>query len=282
MNDLINTIKHALDTIEANLNESIDLNAIASNAGYSLYHFHRIFRYCVGDSLRDYIRKRIMTEAARDLISNSSPIIDIAIHYGYSSREAFSRAFEKLYGESPSMMRKNQNFYELRAPLSLENVINRYLIHADGLFPTIEFIPALTVEGSPVHIETKSYQVIPKLWSEYLKTNHEPMCNAVGVCMLSETHDFTYIIGNLEIMDPNKPGLHLEASYYAVFKVVNPIVENVQKTWDAIYSVWLQETHYKRRFQYDLEYYCFNGKNSYAELWIPIENEGLDIEKTQV
>ena len=48
----INSIKKALNYIENNLQEDIDLSAIAKEAGYSLYHFHRIFKGIVGDNER--------------------------------------------------------------------------------------------------------------------------------------------------------------------------------------------------------------------------------------
>ena len=107
----IYSLEKALNYIEEHLYEDVDLSSIAKEAGYSLYHFHRIFKSVVGDSIKDYIRKRRITEAAKELVYTNNPIVDIGVKYGYESREAFSRAFEKIYGRNPSEVRKNKSLY---------------------------------------------------------------------------------------------------------------------------------------------------------------------------
>ena len=95
----LNSIEKALIYIENNLHEDINLSAIAKEAGYSLYHFHRIFKGIVGDSIKNYVRKRRFTEAAKELVYTNKSIVEIGIKYGYESREAFSRAFKKFMEE---------------------------------------------------------------------------------------------------------------------------------------------------------------------------------------
>lgn len=58
-------IQKALDFIEDNLTHDIDLDAVAQAAGYSPYHFARVFRETVGLSPADYIRRRRITEIVR-------------------------------------------------------------------------------------------------------------------------------------------------------------------------------------------------------------------------
>ena len=103
----ISSMKKALDYIESNLQEDMNLSAVAREAGYSLYHFHRVFKGIVGDSLKDYVRKRRFTEAAKELVYTNKAIVEIAISYGYASREALSRAFDRVYGRTPSEVRRD-------------------------------------------------------------------------------------------------------------------------------------------------------------------------------
>ena len=63
----IDSMEKALVYIESHLQDDIDLSSIAKEAGYSLYHFHRIFKGVVGDSIKDYIRKRRITEVFRSM-----------------------------------------------------------------------------------------------------------------------------------------------------------------------------------------------------------------------
>ncbi|MNI97186.1 Bacterial transcription activator, effector binding domain [compost metagenome] len=51
---------------------------------------------------------------------------------------------------------------------------------------------------------------------------------------------------------------------------MGPITESVQKTWDYIYSIWLNESEYKHRNTDDIEYYFYNNGELVAELYIPI------------
>ncbi len=118
----IYSLEKAINYIESHLYYDIDLSSVAKEAGYSLYHFHRIFKNAVGDSLKDYIRKRRMTEATKELVYTNIPIVDIGIKYGYESREAFSRAFEKVYGRNPSEVRNNKLLYFIREPMNFDHI----------------------------------------------------------------------------------------------------------------------------------------------------------------
>ena len=85
---------------------------------------------------------------------------------------------------------------------------------------------------------------------------------------------FEYMIGH-EVKNighiPEDMVLHkVEPSVYAVFRSIGPITESVQKTWDYIYSVWLNESEYMRRNTDDIEYYFHNNGELVAELYIPI------------
>ncbi len=54
-------IEKALDYIESNLTENINIADCAEISGYSMYHFLRIFKQTVGFTPADYIRKRRLT-----------------------------------------------------------------------------------------------------------------------------------------------------------------------------------------------------------------------------
>lgn len=97
----------AIDYIESNLMGTVDFNAAARFVGCSTWEFQRIFSFLTHVSLGEYIRKRKLTLAAQDIQSNDLKIIDIALKYGYESPAAFSRAFNKFYGITPSSARNS-------------------------------------------------------------------------------------------------------------------------------------------------------------------------------
>ncbi|WP_426351091.1 AraC family transcriptional regulator [Alloiococcus sp. CFN-8] len=99
-------IQKAIDFIEINLQEDIKLEEIAKASGYSIPHFYRVFAPLVGCSVKEYVRKRKLSNAAYDLATSKRSITDIAFDYGYGSHEAFTRTFKLTYGKSPSSFRK--------------------------------------------------------------------------------------------------------------------------------------------------------------------------------
>ncbi|HQH48763.1 MAG TPA: AraC family transcriptional regulator, partial [Caldisericia bacterium] len=67
MIDYIDKIQGAINFMEARLKERVGLGDIAKEAGFSSFHFHRIFLANVGETVTEYVRKRRLSEAAREL-----------------------------------------------------------------------------------------------------------------------------------------------------------------------------------------------------------------------
>lgn len=91
--------------IRAQQDEALTLRALAQKLGYSEYYTSRKFRELSGMTLRDYLRLRRLAFALRDVRDTDAGILDIAVKYGFSSNEAFTHAFKKAYGVSPSAYR---------------------------------------------------------------------------------------------------------------------------------------------------------------------------------
>lgn len=101
-------LQKAIDYIEDHLETHVELDQIAKCAGYSIPHFYRVFGAIVGCTVKDYVRRRKLSEAVMDLVSTSQGITEIAFKYGYESNEVFTRAFHSVYGMSPSKFRKSK------------------------------------------------------------------------------------------------------------------------------------------------------------------------------
>lgn len=103
----VKTIENMINWVETNLNNAPTLDKMSDYVGYSSFYCSAKFHEVVGISFKEYVMRRKLTQAALDLRESSHKIIDIAIKYGFSSNEAFSRAFHKKYGYSPSQFRKD-------------------------------------------------------------------------------------------------------------------------------------------------------------------------------
>ena len=88
--------------IQSRLDEDLTLERLAEVAGYSSCHFHRVFRGVVGESTDDYVRRLRLERAAQSLRYRRRNILEVALDTGYSSHEAFTRAFVRMFGVTPS------------------------------------------------------------------------------------------------------------------------------------------------------------------------------------
>jgi AraC family transcriptional regulator len=93
--------------IDKHLDQALDLNALAEVAHFSPFHFHRLFAAWTGETLGDYLRRRRLEVAAAKLGAYVHwSVLDAALAVGFSSAEAFSRAFKLRFGSAPSTWRK--------------------------------------------------------------------------------------------------------------------------------------------------------------------------------
>ena len=100
--DYVHRINRAIDHITNNLGDSLRLDDIARVACFSPFHFHRVFRSLVGETLNVFI-KRVRLERAVQMMSHrDASLTDIALACGFSSSSDFSRNFRAHYGVPPS------------------------------------------------------------------------------------------------------------------------------------------------------------------------------------
>lgn len=111
-------ILRVLVHIQNHLDEAVALEELAAITHFSPYHFHRIFRGMVGESVMEHIRRLRLERAAHRLKLGNQPITRIAFEAGYETHEAFTRAFGAMFGESPSNYRAKHRTLPLRQPPS--------------------------------------------------------------------------------------------------------------------------------------------------------------------
>jgi AraC family transcriptional regulator len=103
--DYTERMTRVLVFIQENLDHELGLEELARVAFFSPFHFHRIFRGMLGESVKEHVRRLRIERAALRLRNTSRSVIDVALETGYESHEAFSRAFKAMLGESPSSFR---------------------------------------------------------------------------------------------------------------------------------------------------------------------------------
>lgn len=114
-------ITEALAYIEANLTEDLKTEDIAQSLFCSKSSLEKLFRYVTNMSIKDYSIRRRMSCAAKEMNQNDGlSILELATKYGYSSNEAFTRAFRSVWHVNPSVYKKNPMRFELFPALNLD------------------------------------------------------------------------------------------------------------------------------------------------------------------
>ncbi len=103
-------LTESINFIERNLCEPITREDIANHCFVSLSMLEKLYRYALGLSIKTYISRRRMTQAAKDIAQEGSSITDIAMKYQYGSVEVFSRAFKRVWNVNPSDFKEKWKF----------------------------------------------------------------------------------------------------------------------------------------------------------------------------
>jgi AraC family transcriptional regulator len=134
----IEYLQKTIDFIDENIKQQITIDECANAAGFSRYHFYRLFGIYVGISVMDYVRKRKLAYAMSE-ICQGKRILDVALDYYYSSERSFSRAFQQEFGKNPSKFRGMQ--YSIPVKPALNELTNNLYggKQMDNIFSDVRF-----------------------------------------------------------------------------------------------------------------------------------------------
>lgn len=105
-------IQKSLDYIEDNLKTEIGAEELCSQAGFSLFHYYRLFQMAVGIPVMQYVLRRKLLHAIYE-ISLGDKMIDVALSYGFETHAGFYKAFVREFGMTPSKFLKS---YAVKKP----------------------------------------------------------------------------------------------------------------------------------------------------------------------
>lgn len=265
-------IQVAIDYIEANLTEEIDVHNIAAHAYVSAFHFQRIFSSLCGVPLGEYIRRRRLTLAAQELICGAK-VIDTAVKYGYDSPDSFARAFRRFHGVLPSQAGVPGVTFHAFAPMK----INMNQESGTMLEYKIVEKAAFTVVGYKKQFNNEtSYQEIPKWWNDML-ANSPAVMGQFGVCIDTDGKLFDYLISDLyqpwQAVPEGCITHTIPGGTWAVFPCT---LGTLQDTNTKMWRDWLPACReYKLGGNYNLEFYYelneADPPSSPVELWLPVK-----------
>ena len=166
--------------------EALTLSMLAQKLGYSEFYISRKFKEISGMSFRDYLWQRKLAFALKEVRDTSRGLLEIALDYGFSSHEAFSRSFKEAYGITPSEYRNTP------VPVVLRTIIKPfdcYLVSIGGTnIANTEKDVKVYFVTIPAHkyLHIRNYESIG-YWDFWQKQNQIPGQDCETICGLLDS-----------------------------------------------------------------------------------------------
>ncbi len=273
-------IELVMQYITDNLDKEIDILTLSTISGFSSFHFHRIIKAYIGESIGAFIVRTRVETAARLLLYSSMSVSDIAYRVGYNVPTSLTKAFVKHYGISPTQYRRS------RKPI----VKNGYSSEGESMMQTYRVVelPSTNIIyiGSRGHYRERHYfPTYTKLLGE-LKRQGKVTDNIAYLGIFYNNPNVTcddnlYNIIGITTQQDVEPNGNIEVKRllggkYIVF-TFNDKLSKLDDTYNRIYSAILVSELFCLRDSYGFERYEDNlgdikpNSKIKIEIHIPIE-----------
>lgn len=280
----IEYLQKAVDFIEENIGQEITIEECASAAGFSKYHFYRLFGLYAGVPVMDYVRRRKLAYAMLE-ICKGRRVLDVALDYGYSSERSFSRAFQQEFGKNPSKFRGMQ--YSIPERPFLYKMNNLYggkqmdTIYSDVRF---ENLKTMFVAGSKVISANPEEEVIAFMtkWAEDngISTGARQFGFDVPVTEEERSkglrgYEYWISVDEKTPVGNDVTLKKVEECKYAVLRITDPFsnpFDTIPKGWKKLVD-WVNGKGYKASCEIDrywLEEVVKINEVTYMDLYFPV------------
>ncbi|WP_226086763.1 AraC family transcriptional regulator [Mesobacillus sp. S13] len=289
--DMLESMNEAMRYIEENLAEEIDFKEVARRAYCSEYHFKRMFSFLGGVSLTEYIRRRRLTLAAFELKDRDVKVIDVAMKYGYTSPDSFTRAFHNLHGITPSEARMPGHSLKAYPSMTFQLTIkggsemNYRIVEKDAfrIVGIMKRVPLVYHGVNPEIAEMWQSLNMEKIQEMKELSNTEPLGLVSASVNFSEGRmeekgELDHYIGAATTKDcpPYLASLEVVPTTWAVFEAIGPFPETLQNVWGRIYSEWFPSAAYEQAEGPEIlwnEHKDVSSPTFKSEIWIPVKRK---------
>ncbi|MDX3339655.1 AraC family transcriptional regulator [Streptomyces sp. ME02-6979.5a] len=287
---MLERLNEAMDHIEDHLDETVDAAELARIAMTSEYHFRRMFSALAGIPLSEYVRRRRMTLAGAEVLAGERTLLDVAVRYGYSSGEAFARAFRAVHGVGPGEARRTGAALHSQPRMSFRLIVEgsssmRYRVVEKDRFRLVgrgTRIPLVYEGMNPAIVEfVKSIgkETLGR-WEEHATGEPDGVVAAVSNHSAEDAEGteldyFHGVVSGTEVPGASE-ALDIEPGLWAVFESSGEFPLAVQYLWRDVYTQWFPSNPYRSRPGPSLSRtrVSEDGTHADAEVWIPVERAG--------
>lgn len=276
----MNIVQKAVWYVESHTRAPLSLETVANACFVSPFHLTRAFSATTGMSLMRYVRARRLSDAAHALAGGATDIFALALDAGYSSHEAFTRAFREHFGCTPESVRAERQLEHLR----LQEIITVNTAADTQLAPPrVEDMPPRTLGGISERWDCDDPRGIPGQWQRfgpYIGTLPQQVGQVTyGVCCAFDDQNMFDYVCALELnstrdLPPVFTTMNMPAQRYLAF-AHSGHVSNIRHVIGAIWSSYLPSSPYKHQEgaamleRYGPEFDGRTGMGGF-EIWVPI------------
>lgn len=284
---MLERLNQALGHIESRLDREIDVAEAARIATTSEYHFRRMFSALAGMPLSEYIRRRRLTLAGAEVLAGERTLLEVAVRHGYSSGEAFARAFRAMHGVGPGEARRTGAVLSSQPRMSFRLVIEgsssvRYrIVHKD----------AFRVVGRKARVPLVHVGVNPAI-ADFVRGIDQETTRRIKDLSDQEPEGLVAVTDDLApdraegteldyyhgvVTHAQAPAdldvLAVPAGMWAVFEHSGQFPESLQFLWREVFTDWFPSNPYRTRPGPEILRVqpSSDGTRADATLWIPVE-----------
>lgn len=293
------SIQKVVDYIEDNIAGSHSAEELAKVAALSPFYFQRLFTRLVKRPVNEYIKMRRLARACETLADKNRRILDIALDYGFSSHESFTKAFKGAFHITPEEYRANP--VPLNQVIKPELLLNYAMMDENVPLITDEVVIEITrrvlpeteryigfsgqvpIEGQIPLGEATGIDVPGLLWDKFHDAKADIQGLAPGGIEFAVSFDgklenhFTYFVGASAIAGAKGSGglevWELQAGEYVVCTLeaenFKELVSNaLYKSMNFLFGTWLPK-HGLTTLPFSAEkYYAADLDAAKMEIWV--------------
>ncbi|MFD8781813.1 GyrI-like domain-containing protein [Kitasatospora sp. NPDC059599] len=285
---MLEHLNRAMDHIERHLDGEVDAAELARIAMTSEYHFRRLFSMLAGMPLSEYVRRRRLTVAGAEVLDGGRTLLDVAVRYGYTSGEAFARAFRAMHGVGPGEARRDGATLISQPRMSFRLVVEG----SSSMEYRIVDRPDFRIVGRKARV-TLIYQGINPAIAEFIRGLGEETVERIaglagedpaGIVSVSDDFspnreegselDYWHAVVAREdaVVPADLDVLDVPAGTWAVFTNSGPFPQALQEMWGDVAAQWFPSNPYEARPGPEVLRIRFvpGTGDAEAELWIPV------------
>ncbi len=239
--------------IENNLSNELNPESVAKEQFVSLSGLYRDFYSYTGHSVKEYIRKRRISNACERLKCSDMPLDVIAAESGYETQQAFHKQFKGLVGLTPIEYQKTDTWFYFY-PFTADEISFAVKVRA-------EILPACETrhfyDSCLLGIEDRAIASLGEIKGRVFGRNGKQIGNR-----------FCY-----ELMTEKENGSGKTGTYAVCTVKYNE--REINDGWNYLYNVWLSGSMFEQAEEGYFEEYLFkDGKPYKLKLYLPVKKRG--------